>query len=467
MPLTDPTAAPGSAGRFDPDGVTCFRYVDRTFDWARYEAVFTYALDHRDGSVTTCTERYAFPAPALVPEGARRDAVLRVLDHLFLAAGLSYFKLAAPAAIEIEVGAWSPEEISFHRVLLARGLGEYCFVNGLDPELRPTYRYTAVGASAGKPVLTGLGLDAGALVPVGGGKDSCVTIEALRAAGRKQTLVTVNRYPVIQDVIDASGLPDLHVRRTLDPGLGALNAAGARNGHVPATAIVSFAVLVCALLHGADAVVMSNERSASEGNVSYRGTEINHQWSKSDEAEAMLQSLLASITPELRWFSLLRPLSELAIAQRFGRTCARYLDVFSSCNGAFRLDPSRRVGRWCGTCPKCQFVFLALASVVDRPTVERIWGEDLFSTSPVSGFDALLGLGEWKPFECVGESGECRVALQMISAQMEWTDHPVVRALMGRVAAAGLTPGESERTALFVPGPARVPADWHGVLGAS
>ena len=427
---------------FDPTAITTFRAVSCSYDDATATATFTYALDTSDAIVITCVETFTFPPPPVPLTAPRRAAFERLLAQLFLAAGLSYYKLAAPPTVRIEWGLWTIDEIAFHRRLLAKGLGEFSFVNDLDPELSPAFEYRSVAVPR-EPV-RGLELDRGPLVPVGGGKDSCVSIEALRAAGIAPTLVTVNRYPVIQDVIDDAALPDLAVRRVLDPKLRDLNARGARNGHVPATAIVSLAACACAVLHGHDAVVMSNERSASEGNVSYRGVEINHQWSKSAEAELMLRSLVADITPDLAYFSLLRPLSELSIAQRFAATCERYVDSFSSCNAAFRLDPARRVSRWCGQCPKCQFVYLALATVLDRPTLQRIWGLELFESSPIHGFETLLGLSEWKPFECVGETHECAVALWLVRSRDEWHGHAVLDALAARLAVAGSSATEAD-----------------------
>ena len=427
---------------FDPTAITTFRAVDCRYDDATATATFTYALDTASASVVTCVETFTFPPPPARLMAPRQEAFERLLAQLFLAAGLSYYKLAAPPTVRIEWGSWTIDEIVFHRQLLAKGLGEYSFVNGLDPELSPAFEYRSVAGP--REPLSGLALDRGPLVPVGGGKDSCVSIEALRAAGISPTLVTINRYPVIQDVIDDAELPDLAVRRVLDPQLRDLNARGARNGHVPATAIVSLAACACAVLHGHDAVVMSNERSASEGNVSYRGVEINHQWSKSAEAELMLRALVADITPELAYFSLLRPLSELSIAQRFAATCERYLDSFSSCNAAFRLDPARRVSRWCGQCPKCQFVYLALATVLDRSTLRRIWGEELFASSPIEGFQALLGLSAWKPFECVGETRECAVALRLVRSRNEWEGHAVLDVLAARLDAAGTSATDAD-----------------------
>lgn len=431
---TSPQLAPD---RFDPTAVTAFRYLSRHLDLRTGEAVLRYALDDLE-----FTERFTFPVPLVEVVPSRVAVVERLLDHLWLVAGLSYFKMAAPPVIRIEAGRFHRLDIELHQLLLNRGLGEFCFVNGLDPQLRPTYEFQAL-EELPEPI-TAVQFELGPLVPVGGGKDSCVSIEVLRAAGFHPTLVTVRRFPIIADVIDASGLADLHVERVLDPMVAQLNARGALNGHVPATAIVSFAALIVAALHGFDAVVMSNERSASEGNVLYRGVEINHQWSKSVKAESAITAAVARITPELGWFSLLRPLSELHISHLFARHCSRYFSTFSSCNRSQIIDPTQRVARWCRRCPKCQFVYLALAASMPRHQLEAIFGEDLFSTSTMDGFRSLLGLSSWKPFECVGESGECRVALSMLIDSVEWAKHPVLVELTQEVRAASLWPTATE-----------------------
>jgi UDP-N-acetyl-alpha-D-muramoyl-L-alanyl-L-glutamate epimerase len=442
--------------------------VDRRFifDEDGCSAELRYAIVHHASSDRIdFVERYRWHGLGeLVPE--RIAVAERLLTHLWLVAGLSYYKTTAAPSIVVEgCGLVTDADIALHSLLLTRGLGEFCFVNGLPAELHPQWAYEA--ADEVEPII-GLQLDGGPLVPVGGGKDSCVTIEALRLAGRVPTLVTVRRFPIIQDVIDDSGLLDIRVDRTLDPGIATLNAAGALNGHVPATAIVSFAALIAAVLGGHDALVMSNERSASEGNVEYQGVSINHQWAKSDEAEAAIAGAVARITPELRWFSLLRPLSELEISRRFAATCERYFGSFSSCNRTQRIDPTRRVTRWCGECPKCQFVYLALATALPRETVEMIWGEELFASSPLDGFRSLLGLTEWKPFECVGEHLECQVALAALVAHSEWATHPVLLLLAEEVRATQTWPTDADRDAVFGAQPAMlVPRDYRQVLGLS
>jgi UDP-N-acetyl-alpha-D-muramoyl-L-alanyl-L-glutamate epimerase len=476
---------------FVRDEWTVFHYVDRRLVVLddRVDVELSYALSRRgvlgaaespapgapEGSVGSgdsadsirFVERYVFPLRTPLLDNAvgraRISAAYRLLDHLWMVAGLSYFKASAPSRIRIEHAALSEADLDLHRLLLKRGLGEFCFVNGLDPELTPTYEMAhddRCDTADHEP-------NAGPLVPVGGGKDSCVTIEALRAAGKSPTLVTVRRFPIIQHVITDAGLADIAVQRHLDSTISALNAAGALNGHVPATAIVSFAVMIAAVLNGHDGAVMSNERSASEGNVEYRGVSINHQWAKSEEAESAIVSALARITPELRWFSLLRPLSELDIARRFAATCERYFDSFSSCNRTQYIDANRRSDRWCGECPKCQFVYLALATVLSKEHVVSIWGAELFAESPVVGFRSLLGLSDWKPFECVGEHVECRVALAMILERPEWADHEVLVRLADDVKSVDGWPTDADRSSCFDMFPAPlIPTDYRGVIRA-
>ncbi len=452
--------------QFVPASCLAFRSRGWQIDEATGTVTCQYALDMVSGPSIELTETFRFPNVGgfalLPPTDGRRTVVGTLLDHLCVAAGLSYYKLAAPARVIVEHGCWSAEDLGYHRSLLTNGLGEFCWHNGV-PLLDPQWTMPGLD-SGGVAEPLALNLPNGPLVPVGGGKDSCVSIEAIRSAGFGVTLVTVRRFPVIQDVIDASGLPDVAVSRVLDPSISALVACGAMNGHVPVTAIVTWASLVAAAFGGHDAVVLSNERSASEGNVIYRGVEINHQWSKSAEAEMLLSAALFRITPSLRAFSLLRGMSELSIAQQFAATGNRYFSTFSSCNGAFRSDPSRRVDRWDATCAKCQFVFLALATVLDRDVVESIWGADVFSVSSFAGFEALLGLTEWKPFECVGESAECRVALALISERSEWAAHEIVAALIDRVVSSELWPTEFDRRQSLTPLAVKLPSPYEGVV---
>jgi hypothetical protein len=312
--------------------------------------------------------------------------------------------------------------------LYSEGLGELAFTNGLGalPEPKFPRGDAAVAAPARRRAER-------ILVPVGGGKDSIVAIEAVRAAGKELSLFSVGDAGPIASTAAAAGVPHLIVRRRLDPRIGALNAAGALNGHVPITAIVSCVAILTAALHGFDAVAMANERSASAGNVSWGGIEVNHQFSKSLRAEGLLRGALDELGVEVDYFSILRPASELAIARAFSRL-TDYHRAFSSCNTNFRLDDPASSPRWCCDCPKCRFVFLVMAPFSEPEHLREVFGRDMLDDeAQFEGFALLTASGGMKPFECVGEEEESRAAMRMLAADPRWREHRVVQRLTAEV----------------------------------
>lgn len=266
-----------------------------------------------------------------------------------------------------------------------------------------------------------------ALVAIGGGKDSLVSIEALRALGVAQTVTWVGGSQLIRACAERTGLPTLNLGRQLAPALFDYNRQGAWNGHIPVTAINSAIMVFAAVLLGADQVVFSNERSASYGSMIEGTGEVNHQWSKGWAFErAFGDHVKRDVAANLDYYSLLRPLSELAVARQFART-DRYDAHFSSCNRNFHLLGERPANRWCGVCPKCHFVFLALAPFMPKPRLVGIFGRNLLDDAgQIPGYDALLEYQDHKPFECVGEGQESRAALAALAARPEWREDAVV-----------------------------------------
>jgi hypothetical protein len=266
------------------------------------------------------------------------------------------------------------------------------------------------------------------VVPIGGGKDSMVLIESVKHL--QPRLFAVNPHPLVVELAARTGLELLVARRRLSPQLAELNGAGALNGHVPITAIVSLIAVVGSFVYGYDTIAMAVERSASEETVVVGGVPVNHQYSKSLEFEDSLRALIAgSIDPTLTYGSALRPYSELAIARAFARM-DRYHGTFCSCNTVYRQDAGAG-DRWCGQCPKCRFVGLMLAPFLPPEAVTAIIGRDLFDDpDQVPGFAALMSDAD-KPFECVGERRESAAAFRILSRQPRWQDKPVVVALGG------------------------------------
>lgn len=416
--------------RFDRRSVGVFRIVGRTYDARTRTAVLGYEFDtgqRFEEVITFETE----PSDIGADHGPGFE---RALLHLHIAAGTSYYKAAAPPVVEVVDDPLTPDERAFHHLLYDEGLREFAVTNGLavprdvdivsadsTAETGGTGRSPASGRSP-SPSIPGGGL----VVPIGGGKDSLVLIEAVRSL--RPRLLAVNPHPLTVALAGQAGLELLTVRRTLSPTLAALNRGGALNGHVPITAIVSLMAVAGSFLYGYDSIAMAVERSASEETRWVGGVPVNHQYSKSLAFEHALVDLVgASIDPGLTYGSALRPYSELAIARAFS-TIERYHSTFCSCNAAFRsqADPG---DRWCGHCPKCRFVGLMLAPFMTRDAVEAIIGADLFGDpDQVSGFAALMSDDD-KPFECVGERRESAVALRLLAADPAWSDSLVVAEL--------------------------------------
>lgn len=422
---------------FVPDRVEAFSLTGCDLDDVTGTVRLGYALD--DLAMTEVVQ---------LPPGSATAADEALVRLLWLAAAPSYYKAATPAHVTVPGGLTSAERRLLD-ALLGPGLGELYFVNGLDP-VGPSVEAAVV---PDRPPPADLGLQRRSLVPVGGGKDSCVTIEALQAAGEDPLLASVRRFPVIDAVLGRAGGDAAHVGRTIDPRLLELNRRGARNGHVPVTAAVSLALCLVAVRSGCDAVVMSNERSASEATRDWRGAAVNHQWSKSLAAEELLAGVLAEAAgPHLSWFSLLRPFSELAICRLFAERGTRFFDVFSSCNAAFRLDAARRVDGWDRSCPKCRFVALALAPWLSRHEVVAIQGGDVLDDPrQVEGLAALVEAGQPKPFECVGEVAESRVAVRLAAERRGWAGARALAAVAGRLRADGAWPDDADVARALAP----------------
>jgi len=378
-------------------------------------------------------ESVDFHAP-LPDAGGLRQSFDAAASALCALAGVSYYKAFVPKRIVVEAPPFAASQLAFFRGLYLNGLGEFAVRNDLDLSDRAQFSCTAQPPLLGAVAPVHEALPRRAAVLIGGGKDSLVSVEALRAGGEPMVLFAVNPKQPMLDCAAASGLPFLKVTRTLDPKLFALNEAGAYNGHVPITAIVSFIAIAAAFVHGFDAVVLSNERSANEATLERDGIAVNHQFSKTSAAEAEIARYVREhVSPTLDYFSLLRPLSELHIAQVFGKA-SRYDAAFTSCNRAFRLRAEAPSERWCCDCPKCRFVFLMLGTALPFERMIAIFGKNLLDDeSQLTGYEELTGLSGHKPWECVGEIGESCAAVLKLAARPEWKESWILRALAPRL----------------------------------
>ena len=396
-----------------------FHILQPAYDAASGVARFPYALGD-----LSFTETLEFPAGADA-NAAASDAFLRLLDLTAIVLGVSYYKLLAPTRIHVDV-ALNAAEQDFALDVYSNGLGEFFARNNLE-RFGKIEIIAPLDQTRARPAPL---LKDRALLPIGGGKDSLVSVELFERAGLDYTPFAVNPKGPILGSVDRIGKTPLYVKRTLDPEMIRLGQQpGYLNGHVPSTAINSMIAALTALLFSYSRIVLSNERSASEGNAIHDGREVNHQYSKSLEFEARIAGVLRDATGgALSYFSLLRPWSEARIARLFARE-TRFDHVFSSCNRNFRLS-GHDGPLWCGECPKCHFTFLLMASQMDKPRMLSIFGHD-FLDVPANerSFRELTGLAGQKPWECVGEIEEAAACLYALTSRPEWENVAIVRAL--------------------------------------
>ena len=335
-----------------------------------------------------------------------REQIEIIAFSLGMAELVSYWKCACCPTVEIRCGGLSEWQISWWKKLYWNGLGEFFYRNGIHTTFED---FLTIKAPAPKPVKEITRELSGTLVPVGGGKDSVVTLELLKSMGEDITPYIINARGATLGCVEAAGIATekaVTPRRTIDKTLLERNAAGWLNGHTPFSAVVAFSALFFGSLKGVRYIALSNESSANETYV--EGAEINHQYSKSTEFERDFREYCERSfgnTPE--YFSLLRPLSEWQIAREFVKY-PQYFGVFQSCNLGSKTDS------WCCNCAKCLYVYILLAAFLDDETLYGIFGCDMLEkTELTESFDGLVLDGEDKPFECVGTKDEVRLSLQM------------------------------------------------------
>jgi hypothetical protein len=411
-----------------------FRYLGFDVDVTADRVVCRYRMDWPDGRSREFREEITVPGG-----GSWHDpAVTEAARLVFLLAAVSYYKAGAPPRIELGDTALTALERDFLREFYLDGLGEFGYRNELDlsdveivADDRPAGAVMRYRPEPGRP-----------LIPFGGGVDSIVTVELVRPAAERPALFVVtrpgDRFDAIELPAAVTGLPIVRAERLIDPQVLRSRELGFLNGHVPVTGILSAIAVLAATLQGRDAVIMSNEWSASSATLTVAGRGINHQYSKSERFENGLRAVLAeNLGGGLGYFSLLRPFTELWIARRFAGL-PQYFGTFRSCNRAFHIDPARRLDHWCGQCDKCCFIDLILAPFVAEPVLRGVFDghEPLADPGLLPTFRKLLALTpDAKPWECVGDETECRVAAVLASTRDDRAGSPVLAQLAAEATA--------------------------------
>lgn len=329
--------------------------------------------------------------------------------HIGLIELVSYFKCTCSPNVIIKAGYLDEDQIEWFKKLYYYGLGEMLYINGINISLEDLMNIKCIGQKITLEDYNYTGI--GNLIPVGGGKDSNVTLELMKSEHDINTLIIMNPKDV-QIKCAETALYDsdsiFTYKRVLDKRLIELNNKGFLNGHTPFSSLVAFTTYLCAYLQNKRYIILSNESSANEPTII--GTKINHQYSKTYEFENDFNNYTHKyFNINIKYFSLLRCLNEFQIGMLFSNY-KKYHSVFKSCNVGSKNKP----WNWCCNCPKCMFVYIILSPFLYKQELVNIFGEDLFERKDL--LNTLLELSwqsENKPFECVGTYEEVRYALSL------------------------------------------------------
>ncbi len=362
---------------------------------------------------------YNFEIPGLcsfTPKLIIRKNIIKItpakeyLEYLIFQIGLieliSYVKCTCSKNIIVEAGYINEEQIKFLKKLYYNGLGELLYTNGITITENDLFDIICNHEEEILPQTNYIGK--GNLICVGGGKDSCVTLELLKNEENNSCLIINPKTPSLGTAMIA-GYNDsdiFKVDRILDRKIIERNKEGFLNGHTPLSSVIAFISYLCAYLSGKKNIILSNESSSNEATV--LGTNVNHQYSKTYEFENDFRNYMNNIMKlDINYFSLLRGLSEYNIAKLFSHY-RKYHPVFKSCN----LGSKEKEWVWCCNCSKCLFIYIILSPFLTKEERINIFGQDLYNREDLlEMFKDILGYTDNKPFECVGTYEEARIAV--------------------------------------------------------
>lgn len=379
-----------------------------------FEVVYRYTIQGIEEDISI---HHTF---ALEKGFARADCDPGLLEnaifHLGLAESINYWKAVCSPKLIIKPFRLDSEKLAFWEKLFYHGLGEFLYRNEIYGHISAE-DFVRFECDKDAPLVAGAVSCAleGNLIPVGGGKDSIVTLELLKGEFDKNAVFLLDPRKAAVDSALCAGYTrekSLVCHRVFDPVLFEMNRKGYLNGHIPYSAVLAFCAVVTALFAGYKHIVLSNEGSANEPTVP--DTLVNHQYSKTFEFEKDFSDYIhAFITPSIEYFSLLRPWSEMRITKEFAKH-RKYHELFRSCNRGSKEN------KWCGACPKCLFVFILLAAELGVEETSRIFGSRVLENKAlIPVLEELTGVSPVKPFECVGTVAESVHALDVILSQYE------------------------------------------------
>lgn len=395
---------------------TLFEFTSCKFSSDKKKIFFNYKTYFLGKAPLFFTETLILPkAPNF--KKVSKEALNKALEGLHIILGISYYKLYCATKVKLSYNL-TKEEADFWNTVYRKGLGEFFYKNKLNPNNSPKFPYSKKIKLNFKETEKNNNI----LLAVGGGKDSIVAAELLKEGNLNFTSFSSDiqkKSELVNKIINLIGKDSLRITRILDDKIFDKNI-WIYKGHIPISAIYAFLMLLSAVLYKYSYILVANEYSSNFGSLKYKGEDINHQWSKSFEFEMLFQNYARKfVSPNIFYFSLLRPFYEIRIAKLFSKY-KKYFHLFSSCNKNFAIGSGQNKAFWCCQCAKCVFVFTLLSAFLAKKDLIKTFGKNLYQDKGLLPlFKDTLGFGKAKPFDCVGTFEEAKVALYLASQKFQ------------------------------------------------
>lgn len=387
-----------------------------TFNYNSFEIVedqenIVITYDFEIEGLTSFQPKWIFKKPDKFNYQEKKEQIDRIVFNLGMVEVISYLKCVCSKRLVVRAGALTEESIKWWKKLYINGLGEFFYVNNITEEMNADTFLSIECEQISNNVLINKSILKGNIIPVGGGKDSLVTLNVLKPKKEENTCYVVNQREATRESMKISNYEgdDIYeAKRFIDPKLIELNSKGFLNGHTPFSAILAFSSYLVAVMMDKKYIILSNEASANEANI--EGTEINHQYSKSTEFEndfrEYAEKYMLINGPE--YFSLLRPFSEWQIVRAFSKL-EECFGIFKSCNVGSKQDI------WCEKCPKCLYVYIMMRAFLNDEKMQKIFKNNMLNDIQNRElFEGLIYPDKNKPFECVGTKEEINLAIHQI-----------------------------------------------------
>lgn len=358
-------------------------------------------------------------------ESNDRAALDRALILAFILIGVSYYKTfpSNKVLIEVPLDAWQAD--FFNRVY-QEGLGQFAYENKLARHGLAHFVANSEQAALPKDYH-----GSGVLALQSGGKDSLLSTVLLREKQHAFIPWYVSSSVHYPHILDSFEAPPIIATRTIDrDALQQAAEKGAKNGHVPVTYIVQSLAVIQAIISGKNTVLTSIAHEGEEPHHYIDDLAVTHQWSKTWRAEQdFAEYVKRYISSDIKIGSPLRGYSELRVAELFVlHAWQQYGHSFSSCNVAnYQQGSDNTTLSWCGNCPKCANSFILFAPFLESVELKTLFNDQDLFTKPVliETFKGLLGIDDVpKPFECIGEIEELRLAYHMAMSRGGYSSLP-------------------------------------------